>query len=100
MINKLTEDDILRCIDCNLICSLELNYKEWIPYIEYEYENCHKNNILLKDYLIKSNSISKEKCYKCGKNKKEIKEDFVYCPKCDKFLCNQCQINHINEDGI
>ena len=31
--NKLKEDDILRCVDCNLICSLILNYKEGISYI-------------------------------------------------------------------
>ena len=27
IINKLNPDDIPRCIDCNLICSLQLNYK-------------------------------------------------------------------------
>ena len=28
IINKLSEDDIPRCIDCNLICSLQLNYND------------------------------------------------------------------------
>ena len=100
VINKLTEENILRCIDCNLICSLELNYKEGIPYIEYKCEKGHKNNILLKDYMIKSNefSLSKEKCNECKKNQKEIKGNFFYCSKCDKFLCYQCLNNHKNED--
>ncbi len=44
VINKLTPDNITRCIDCNLICSLQLNYKEGIPIINFECENQHKGN--------------------------------------------------------
>ena len=57
------QDDITRCVECNLICLLKLNYKEGKPFINYECENGHKGNILLKDYINKYNkfSISKEK---------------------------------------
>ena len=37
--------DIARCPNCNLICSLEINYKEGNSMIEYECENKHKGNI-------------------------------------------------------
>ena len=47
---KLLQDDITRCVECNLICLLKLNYKEGKPLINYECENGHKGNILLKDY--------------------------------------------------
>ena len=57
------QDDITRCVECNLICLLKLNYKEGRPFINYECENGHKGNILLKDYINQYNkfSISKEK---------------------------------------
>ena len=89
-------DDIPRCPDCNLICSLKLNYEDGNPMIEYECENKHKGNISLKEYLNKCNkfSLSKEKCKDCGKNQKEVKGDFYYCSKCNKFICFSCQLNH------
>ena len=60
---KLLQDDITRCVECNLICLLKLNYKEGRPFINYECENGYKGNILLKDYINQYNkfSISKEK---------------------------------------
>ena len=100
ILNKLNPDDIPRCIDCNLICSLQLNYNDGKPLINFECENNHKGNILLKDYLLKYNkfSLSKEKCGICGKNQKEIKGDFSYCTNCKQFLCISCLGNHANED--
>ena len=70
VIDKL--DDISRCPNCNLICSLKLNYKEGNSMIEYECENKHKGNILLKEYMNKFNkfSLSKEKCKKSKKSKR------------------------------
>ena len=60
---KLLQDDITRCVECNLMCLLKLNYKEGKPFINYECENGYKGNILLKDYINEYNkfSISKEK---------------------------------------
>ena len=89
-------NDIPRCPDCNLICSLKLNYKEGNPMINYECENEHKGNILLKEYMNKYNKFSllKEKCKDCEKNQKEIKGDFFYCSKCNKFICYDCALNH------
>ena len=102
VINKLTPDNIPRCIDCNLICSLQLNYKEGIPIINFECENQHKGNIQLKDYIMKYNkfALSKEKCGECNKTQKEVKGNFVYCSKCEKFLCHPCQVNHIEDNHI
>ena len=96
IINKLTPDDIPRCPNCNLICSLQLNYKEGQSMIRYKCENEHKGNILLEDYLMKYNkfALSKEKCKECGKTQIEVKGNMIYCPKCDKFLCYLCQIKH------
>ena len=98
VIDKL--DDIPRCPNCNLICSLKLNYKEGNPMIDYECENKHKGNISLKEYMNNFNkfSLSKEKCKDCEKNQKEVKGDFFYCSKCNKFICYSCLINHPNGD--
>ena len=64
--------------------------------IDYECENKHKGNILLKEYINIFNkfSLSKEKCKDCEKNQKEVKGNFFYCSKCNKFICSLCQINH------
>ena len=96
IISKLDPDDISRCVNCNLICSLKLNYKEAQQMIEYECENGHKQNILLRDYLVNFNkfSLSKEKCKLCNKIQKEVKGNMFYCPKCDIFICNLCLENH------
>ena len=37
--NDLTQDDILRCPNCNLICFLYLKYKKEQPIIEFKCEN-------------------------------------------------------------
>ena len=49
-----------------------------------------------KEYMNNFNkfSLSKEKCKDCGKNQKEVKGDFFYCSKCNKFICYSCLINH------
>ena len=68
--------------------------------IDYECENKHKGNISLKEYMNNFNkfSLSKEKCKDCEKNQKEVKEDFFYCSKCNKFICYSCLTNHSNGD--
>ena len=66
--------------------------------IEYKCENKHKGNIILEDYMNKYNkySIFKEKYEECGKTQKEIKREFIYCSKYNKFLCYECENNHSN----
>ena len=89
--------NIPRCINCNLICSIKLNYiGNYEPRIIFECENGHSGNISLEEYMKKYNnySISKEKCSNCGKNQKEVKGDFFFCCKCKLFICNSCQIVH------
>ena len=92
--NNMTLDDIPRCPNCNLISSLQLYYKDNKPIINYE--NNHNGNISLEEYLQKYNnhSLLKQKCEECNKNQNEIKGDFVYCYKCNKFLCHSCILNH------
>ena len=96
IINNFSADDIPRCPDCNLICSLQLNYNEGKHIINFECENGHKGNILLKEYINKFNkfSLSKEKCKVCEKNKKKVKGYLFYCSKCNKFICYSCLTDH------
>ena len=95
---KFNPEDIPRCPQCNLICSLNLKYNYNEPSIDYLCENNHKGSVLLKDYEYGKFSIFKEKCNDCGKNQKEIKGNLFYCTKCQKFICYECQINHSNEE--
>ena len=95
--NKFTVNEIPRCIKCNLICSMNLNYiGNYEPYIFYECENGHSGNISLEEYIKRcyKYSISNEKCSNCGKNQKEDKADFFFCCTCKIFICNSCQIKH------
>ena len=77
-------DNIPRCLECNLISSLKLYYKEGKPLINYSCENNHKGDVPLDEYMQKYNiySLSKQKCEECNKNQNEIKGDFFYCSKC------------------
>ena len=91
-------DNITRCPDCNLISSLNLYYEEGKPYINYYCENNHNGKILLEEYMKKYNNYSllKEKCQDCNKNQNEVKGEYSYCSKCNKFICNSCVVNHPN----
>ena len=96
-LNEFNTNDIPRCIKCNLICSINLNYiGNYEPRIIYECENGHYGNISLEEYLNKYNNFSllKEKCSNCGKVQKDSKGDFFYCSICRIFICNSCQIKH------
>ena len=41
-------------------------------------------------------SLLKEKCQYCNKNQNEVKGDYSYCSKCNKFICHSCVVNHPN----
>ena len=97
IIYDFSKEDIPRCPQCNLICLLKLKYKSEIPLIEYLCENGHKGKILLKDYDYNKFSLFKEKCNECGKNQKEINGNLLFCTKCQKFICYECQKNHSND---
>ena len=94
-------DNIPRCLECNLISSLQLFYKEGSPIIKYSCENDHKGDIPLDEYIQKYNthSLLKEKCEECNKNQNEVKGDYFYCCKCNKFLCHSCVLNHPNNEN-
>ena len=101
IIYNFNPDNILRCPECSLICSLKLNYlKDGQSKILYNCERNHSGNKPLKNYLDNNinNALSKKKCNECQKNINQINGDFFYCSKCDYFLCNLCQIKHPNGD--
>ena len=99
-ITDFTLDNIPRCLECNLISSLKLSYKENKPIITYSCENNHNGNIPLEEYLQKYNnhSLLKQKCEDCNKSQNEIKGDFFFCCKCNKFICHSCSLNHPNNE--
>ena len=68
--------------------------------INFICENNHKGDISLDEYMNKYNnhSLLKQKCEECNKKQNEIKGDFSYCSKCNKFICISCIINHQNYD--
>ena len=99
-ITDFTLDNIPRCLECNLISSLKLSYKENKPIITYSCENNHNGNIPLEEYLQKYNnhSLLKQKCEDCNKSQNEVKGDFFFCCKCNKFICHSCSLNHPNNE--
>ncbi len=101
VLKKYINEYLTRCPNCNLICSLKLNYNEGKYFIDYKCENNHEGNISLKEYLMKYNKycLTKEKCKECGKDQKEVNGNFMYCCKCDRFICNLCIGNHIIDDS-
>ena len=50
----------------------------------------------MKKYNI--HSLLKQKCEDCNKNQNEVKGDFLYCCKYNKFLCYPCVLNHQNDE--
>ena len=69
-----------------------------MPTINYYYENNHKRDISLDEYIKKYNnhSLIKLKCEDCNKTQNE--GDYHFCCKCNKFLCHICLLNHPNYD--
>ena len=98
--NNMNYDNITRCPECNSISSLNLYYNEGKPGINYYCENNHNGKILLEEYIKKYNNYSllKEKCQECSKNQNEVKVDYSFCTKCNKFICNSCVVNHQNNE--
>jgi len=92
-------DNIPRCLKCNLIPSLKLKYNDKKdPSVIYKCERGHEEDILLEKYMneFNKNSLTNEKCEKCGKSQKEMNEDLFYDNLDDKFICYQCQKNKTN----
>ena len=52
----------------------------------------------LDEYMQKFNNFSllKQKYEECNKKQNEVKGDFMFCCKCNKFLCLSCIANHQN----
>ena len=99
---KLTPDDVTRCPECNLICSLNLRFNKENNKLNiyYKCDNLHNGFINIKEYVEHYNekSITKEKCNECQKYIKEIKGNCFYCSTCYIFLCNLCQEKHPNQN--
>ena len=60
-----------------------------MPTINYYYENNHKRDISLDEYIKKYNNYShiKQKCEDCNKIQNKVigKGDYDYCCKCNKY---------------
>ena len=78
-----------------------MHYKEGKPIINYSCENNHNGKISLEEYMQKYNnhSLLKQKCEECNKSQNEVKGEYYYCPKCNKFLCYSCILNHPNKEN-
>ena len=99
IIDNFDPDNVLRCPQCSLICSLQLNYKkDGKSTISYNCKKNHSGIKLLKDYLDNNinNALSKKNCNECQKKINQINSDLYYCSICDHFICNICQKNHPN----
>ena len=98
---NLMKDNILRCISCDLIPSLSLNFYKGIPLINLICENNHTEQLYLKDYLNKCHnfSLSNKLCKICNKSqsKKKTNDKLFYCSDCNDFICNICLKEHNNE---
>ena len=72
---NLMKDNILRCISCDLIPSLSLNFYKGIPLINLICENNHTEQLYLKDYLNKCHnfSLSNKLCKICNKSQSKKK---------------------------
>ena len=94
--NEFNINNILKCPQCNLIPSFKLDYKEGNSNAIYKCENKHEGIISLKEIISNSSnySFSIKKCEECGENKK----DYLYCSNCNKFLCSNCLIIHLNKN--
>ena len=101
--NDLNTNNIIeyipRCPNCSIIPALKLTYNEGSPMITYQCENQHKGEISLEEYMKTYNkySITKQNCDECNKSQNEIKANYSYCSKCNKFLCNICLDKHDND---
>ena len=96
--NEFNLKDIPRCMKCNLICSIKLNYiGNFEPRIIYECEKGHSGNISLEDYMNNCNKFSllEETNFKCDKSDKE---EIFYCSVCKIFVCLSCIKNHTGKN--
>ena len=94
-------DNIPRCLKCNLIPSLKLKYNDKKdPSVIYKCERGHEEDILLEKYMneFNKNSLTNEKCEKCGKSQKEMnaeKSKLQISERGLEHLCTMCYENPI-----
>ena len=43
-------------------------------------------------------SLLNQKCEDCNKSQKDVEGDFLYCTKCNKFICYKCLLKHPNNE--
>ena len=100
-LNKNPIDCVMRCPNCNLVPSLNLQYENGNPIINYNCENSHLGNLSLNHFFLqnKKYSLINEICQNCRKSQKELNKDFNICSSCNKFFCFSCSTEHINENN-
>ena len=91
--------DIKRCLICNKIPLFELIERNNEYFIKYKCENNHKGEVSLEEYLKNDKyGLNKLNCDECNKNQENNFYKFHYCINCQKVLCHNCLINHLEKE--
>ena len=94
--------DIKRCLICNKIPLFELIERNNEYFIKYNCENNHEGELSLEEYLKndkhKLNKLNKLNCDECHQNQENNFYLFNYCINCQKVLCHNCIINHLEKE--
>ena len=87
----------IRCSDCSNIAILNADFKK-NHYITI-CENNHKNEFnSFSEFISGANKdLFKILCHECHKSNDEI--NLFKCHNCNLFFCNDCKINHIEENN-
>ena len=91
--------DIKRCLICNKIPLIELIKRNNDCFLKYNYENNHNGEISLEEYLKNDKyRLNKIICDEYNKNQENNFYKFTYCINCQKVLCHNCIINHLEKE--
>ena len=91
--------DIKRCLNCNKIPLIELIERNNDCFIKYNCENGHKGEVSLEEYLKNDKyGLNKLNCDECNQNQENNFYLFNYCINCQKVLCHNCIINHLEKE--
>ncbi len=96
-LNELNQDNIMRCPQCYLICSIDYK-KDDFSKINYKCENGHYGTESLKDFFIKSkiHQLSEIDCNECRIIRQNNNDNkiFQFCTECLYFICPDCAYFH------
>ena len=96
---EINQDKIMRCPQCNLICSIDYKRDDFSKII-YKCENGHSGTEFLKDFFIKSKiyQLSEIECKECRLiHQNNDNKKFQFCSNCLFFFCPDCANFHLTE---